>query len=318
MLKLICSYGDFTIDYEGRYSGHAGTLMLVADQQQLDPFYLLGVLNSRVFWFFVRHTMPRWVKASTFCGVPHSDASRSSSPGQVKTPGGRSQPQSEGFLESAKHRRHVYNCWRTSSDSLRRCMGLICPNQRLKFQKVEGLVMPDDHDAILQDWKANAAKNEHTNFRFQRSLKMVSNPKRIDILAAELHAEAFGLIDCTRCANCCKTIPPGVTDDDIGAIAVQRAIHRDLPDGRSGRGWIPDESDAVSISRGARPLHDLRRAARGLQAVSAHRQEALYVAGVPTREQHPGMPRRLLHRGRDASPVATAVGRRGSDGNLLA
>lgn len=58
LLKLICSGGDFTIDREGRYLGHAGTLMLTADQRQVDPFYLLGVLNSRVFWFFVRQTMP--------------------------------------------------------------------------------------------------------------------------------------------------------------------------------------------------------------------------------------------------------------------
>jgi hypothetical protein len=58
LLKLICSGGDFTIDQEGRYLGHAGTLMLAADQRQVDPFYLLGVLNSRVFWFFVRQTMP--------------------------------------------------------------------------------------------------------------------------------------------------------------------------------------------------------------------------------------------------------------------
>jgi hypothetical protein len=58
LLKLICSGGDFTIDPEGRYLGHAGTLMLTADQRRVDPFYLLGVLNSRVFWFFVRQTMP--------------------------------------------------------------------------------------------------------------------------------------------------------------------------------------------------------------------------------------------------------------------
>jgi len=58
LLKLICSGGDFTIDREGRYLGHAGTLMLTADQRQVDSFYLLGVLNSQVFWFFVRQTMP--------------------------------------------------------------------------------------------------------------------------------------------------------------------------------------------------------------------------------------------------------------------
>jgi SAM-dependent methyltransferase len=58
LLKLICSGGDFTMDREGGYFGHAGTLMLMADQRRVDPFYLLGVLNSRVFWFFVRQTMP--------------------------------------------------------------------------------------------------------------------------------------------------------------------------------------------------------------------------------------------------------------------
>jgi hypothetical protein len=58
LLKLICSGGDFTMDQEGRYLGHAGTLMLATDQRRVDPFYLLGVLNSQVFWFFVRQTMP--------------------------------------------------------------------------------------------------------------------------------------------------------------------------------------------------------------------------------------------------------------------
>jgi adenine-specific DNA-methyltransferase len=58
LLKLVCSGGDFTIDQEGLYLGHAGTLLLAADPRQVDPCYLLGVLNSRVFWFFVRQTMP--------------------------------------------------------------------------------------------------------------------------------------------------------------------------------------------------------------------------------------------------------------------
>jgi adenine-specific DNA-methyltransferase len=58
LLKLICSGGDFTMDQEGLYLGHSGTLLLVPDRRQVDPFYLLGVLNSRVFWFFVRQTMP--------------------------------------------------------------------------------------------------------------------------------------------------------------------------------------------------------------------------------------------------------------------
>ena len=33
-------------------------LMLTPDQSRIDPYYLLGVLNSQLFWFFVRQTMP--------------------------------------------------------------------------------------------------------------------------------------------------------------------------------------------------------------------------------------------------------------------
>jgi Fe-S-cluster containining protein len=87
--------------------------------------------------------------------------------------------------------------------------------------------MPDEHDAILRDWKAKAARNDEVNFRFLRSLKLVTDPERIDILAAELHAEAFRRIDCTRCANCCKTMPPGVRKDDIEVIAGHLGLSRE-------------------------------------------------------------------------------------------
>jgi Fe-S-cluster containining protein len=79
--------------------------------------------------------------------------------------------------------------------------------------------MPNDHDALLQDWRENAAKDDDVNFRFLRSLKMVSDPERIDAQARELHEDAFRRIDCTRCANCCKTMPPAVTAEDSAAIA---------------------------------------------------------------------------------------------------
>jgi Fe-S-cluster containining protein len=79
--------------------------------------------------------------------------------------------------------------------------------------------MPDHHDRMLQSWRENAARDENRNFRFLRSLKMVSDPDGIDALARELHEEVFSQINCTRCANCCKTIPPGFTDEDIARIA---------------------------------------------------------------------------------------------------
>jgi Fe-S-cluster containining protein len=40
-----------------------------------------------------------------------------------------------------------------------------------------------------------------------------------DELAAELHERAFQIIDCTRCANCCKTMNIKVGDDDAARIA---------------------------------------------------------------------------------------------------
>ena len=79
--------------------------------------------------------------------------------------------------------------------------------------------MPDDHDAMLKRWRENAARDEERNFRFLRGLKLVSGPDRIDSLAGELHEEVFAAVDCTRCANCCKTIQPGFTAEDIERIA---------------------------------------------------------------------------------------------------
>jgi Fe-S-cluster containining protein len=84
----------------------------------------------------------------------------------------------------------------------------------------------DHHDAILRDWKENAAGQDDSNFRFLRSLKMVPNPERIDRLAAGLHEEAFERIDCTRCAHCCKTMRPAVSTADIQRIAAHLTLTR--------------------------------------------------------------------------------------------
>ena len=58
LMGLICSGGDFTVDVEGNMLAHSTVLLLAPDPRRVDPFYLLGVLNSRAFWFFVRQTMP--------------------------------------------------------------------------------------------------------------------------------------------------------------------------------------------------------------------------------------------------------------------
>ncbi len=75
-----------------------------------------------------------------------------------------------------------------------------------------------DMQTIIADWKANAEKHVDRNFAFLRSLKM-KNERAVDRAARELHDEAFSIIDCTRCANCCKTVSPMFIEEDIGRIA---------------------------------------------------------------------------------------------------
>src|SRR3972149_1631468 len=46
-----------------------------------------------------------------------------------------------------------------------------------------------------------------------------STPRNLDDVAHRLHDEAFDDIDCTDCANCCKTTSPIFRQNDIQRIA---------------------------------------------------------------------------------------------------
>ncbi len=84
----------------------------------------------------------------------------------------------------------------------------------------------DVHDGLVRDWAAHAVAREEPHRRFLRSLKMVDEPQAIDVLAQELHREVFAQIDCTRCANCCKTATPAVDDADIDRMAAWLKLPR--------------------------------------------------------------------------------------------
>ncbi len=75
-----------------------------------------------------------------------------------------------------------------------------------------------DMQTIIDDWKANAERNVDRNFAFIHRLKM-KDDRAVDRVAHRLHAEAFAIIDCTQCANCCKTISPLFRKSDIRCIA---------------------------------------------------------------------------------------------------
>jgi Fe-S-cluster containining protein len=79
------------------------------------------------------------------------------------------------------------------------------------------------HEALVADWQENARDRDEENYDFLRSLKMRS-PKKVDRIALELHQEAFSIVDCTKCANCCRTLHPIVTDEDIARISAHLAM----------------------------------------------------------------------------------------------
>jgi len=83
-----------------------------------------------------------------------------------------------------------------------------------------------NHDEHLRDWKANAEREDEKNYRFLRSLKVLVDGDRVDAVARRLHERAFSHLDCTQCANCCKTMRVALTDEDIVRIAEHLAMNR--------------------------------------------------------------------------------------------
>lgn len=75
-----------------------------------------------------------------------------------------------------------------------------------------------DMQTIVDDWRANAERHFDRNFDFIHGLKM-KDDRVVDRVAHRLHAEAFSIIDCTKCANCCRTISPLFRKSDIHRIS---------------------------------------------------------------------------------------------------
>ncbi len=86
--------------------------------------------------------------------------------------------------------------------------------------------MSFDHDAIVRDWKENAQEHDAENYRFLRHMKMRS-AKKVDRIALQLHQEVFEAVDCTQCANCCRTLRPMFAEEDIRRIAAQRGMSKE-------------------------------------------------------------------------------------------
>ena len=73
-------------------------------------------------------------------------------------------------------------------------------------------------DTIIADWKENAEQHGERNLMFLRRLKM-KDDRVVDRKAHRLHEEAFSIIDCTQCANCCRQMLPVLSQKDIAKFA---------------------------------------------------------------------------------------------------
>jgi Fe-S-cluster containining protein len=73
-------------------------------------------------------------------------------------------------------------------------------------------------DEILPAWPEKAVAKRRENRDFFKRLKN-QDKKQLDQLINRLHEEVFACTDCLKCANCCTTTGPLLTDKDIGRLA---------------------------------------------------------------------------------------------------
>lgn len=74
---------------------------------------------------------------------------------------------------------------------------------------------------LIEDWERACTQTSKADstFDFLMWLKINRDEHRLNSVADETHQEVFSKIDCTNCANCCKTLRPQVTNTDIERIA---------------------------------------------------------------------------------------------------
>ena len=70
-------------------------------------------------------------------------------------------------------------------------------------------------------------RNEQKNLRFRSYLKGIDG-NRIDRLVFRLNAEVSAQIDCTACGNCCRSLKPSLTNDDIKRLSVNQNLSEEV------------------------------------------------------------------------------------------
>ncbi|HKV91623.1 MAG TPA: YkgJ family cysteine cluster protein [Candidatus Angelobacter sp.] len=76
--------------------------------------------------------------------------------------------------------------------------------------------------------RQQAEKKEDENFRFRRFLKTQCNlePDEIDARVFAVTHRVWAGIDCTKCANCCREVKPGFSEEEVDRLARHLAMTR--------------------------------------------------------------------------------------------
>jgi len=73
-------------------------------------------------------------------------------------------------------------------------------------------------DELLPNWPEKALARKRENQEFFKRLKR-TDKKALDQKINQLHEEVFACTDCLKCANCCTTTGPLLTNKDIERLA---------------------------------------------------------------------------------------------------
>lgn len=72
---------------------------------------------------------------------------------------------------------------------------------------------------LFEIWRSQRESKKRKQRTLITRLKKSKRNKELMLLADRFHHEVFTELDCLDCANCCKTIPPILNDNDIRRLS---------------------------------------------------------------------------------------------------
>ncbi|MFZ1751052.1 MAG: YkgJ family cysteine cluster protein [Saprospiraceae bacterium] len=70
----------------------------------------------------------------------------------------------------------------------------------------------------LSIWLSEARDNQEVSKQYLHEIKY-NKISDFDTILQDTHRQVFDKVDCLQCANCCRTIPAMITDEDIRRIS---------------------------------------------------------------------------------------------------